>query len=98
MSNKDEGYAFITNANYESYAMDKWPNSISAGSGYKVISFAKVDEQELTDFVESLGFACRHLSAQETIDNMTQVNHGPFVVYGQDVHSVIEYFSPQVEE
>lgn len=94
MSNPKEGYAFITNANYNNYAMNEWPNSISAGSNYKLITFAKVDEQELTDLVGSLDFTCKHLSAQETIDNMIQLNQGPFVVYGQDVHAVLNSFNP----
>lgn len=93
VSNPKEGYAFITAANYESYAMGKWPNCISVGNNYKVVSFAKLDEQELTDFVGSLGFTCQHLSAQETIDNMISVKQGPFVVYGQDVHTVLNHFN-----
>lgn len=97
MSNINEGYAFITKANYDLYAKDKWTNATSIGSNYKVISFSKSDEQELTGFISLLGFEAKHLSAQETIDAMVLAGHGPFVVYGQDVHTVINHFNPQKE-
>jgi len=97
VSNPKEGYAFITNGSYDLYAKHRWSYAVSIGDNYKLITFAKKDEPGLIELTESLGFEAKHLSAQSTIDAMDILGYGPFVVYGQDVHIVINYFNP-VEE
>jgi len=93
MSNPNEGYAFITNAGYEGYAKEMFPASISVGENYHLCTYAKTKELSLIAYVESNGFSCKYLGAQETIDSMTDLSEGPFIVYGDDVHLVIESFN-----
>jgi len=93
MSNINEGYSFVTNQGFSDYLEQQYPSAISVGTDYRMIQFAKKDESEMVGFAESLGFTIKRLSAQGTIEAMDLRGIGPFIVYGDDVHVVIDHFN-----
>lgn len=98
MSNSKEGYALITNQGYIDHVSEMWPNSIGVGDNYKLCTYAIKDESRFTELVNSLGFECKFLTAQETIDNMNNLELGPFIVYGDDIHVVVNHFNNEINQ
>ena len=92
-----EKYAFITNENYYLYAVNEWPYAISVGDNYKMVQFAYIEEQQLTDFVLSIGFECQHIQGDEIIEGMENLKRGPFVCDYQDASMVVHHFNPRTE-
>lgn len=97
MSNPREGYALITSGGYDLYAKNNWPHAITVGDDYRLIAFAKTDEPNIIEMLTNLGLSVQWFNAVVTISKMELKEDGPFVVYGQDVHTVINHFNPQEE-
>jgi hypothetical protein len=97
MSNPEEGYAFITNQGWFDHLSDMYPDAIEVGDSYRMIQYCMKDEQGLIDLSDSLGFEAKRFSSQNTITSMELGSLGPFIVYGDDVHTVVDHFN-QAEE
>ena len=89
-----ERYAFISNENYEIYAMDRWPDAINVGENYKMVQFIDTIEPDLIDYIESLGFTAKYPTAPEAIIAIDKGLSGPFVSDRAIAGDIVNYFNP----
>ena len=94
MSNPNEGYAFITEQGWTDCLSTDYPHAISVGDSYRMIQYCMKDEQGLIELLDSLGFETKRFSAKDTITDMELGSLGSFIVYGDDVHTVVDHFNP----
>jgi len=97
MSNPKEGYAFVTNQGWSENLSDEYPDSVSVGLHYRLIQFSISDIKRLELKSELLGYNVKCLDAQSTIEGMRDNQEGPFMVYYNAVHDVIDNFNPKEE-
>lgn len=98
MSNPNEGYAFVTNKGWDENLSDEYPDSISVGTNYKLIQFSINDIEKLKLKSERLGYTVKNLDCKSTITQMESGQNGPFLVYYDSVHHVIDSFNSKEEE
>ena len=96
MSNPNEGYAFITNQGWTDHLQDRFPDAISVGDNYRMIQFVRADERGMVEFAEVIGISEKRLSADQTVSAMEALQQGLFIVYGDDVHRVVDHFNLNV--
>ncbi len=93
-----EKYAFITNENHTLHVTGKWPDAISVGNNYKMVQFADINEAQLEQWVNELGYQCKDLDAPTMIAEMEQLKEGPFNSNHADAVTVVNHFRPPQEE
>lgn len=93
MANANEVYAFVTDQGWLDHLSGRFPYAVNVGADYRMIQFARSDEAAMVQFAEALGFSVKHHSAIDTITAMEARSVGPFIVYGGDVHGVVDHFN-----
>lgn len=86
MSNSNEGYLIVPNSQWEDGLCDAYSGEINVNNTHKLISFSKSHQDKLLKVID---VPVLFLNAQSTVDNVLSNSNSAFVLYGDDVHTVL---------